>query len=84
MALTSLSARRRYSPNGIGGPSVLPSRPRPSRIARITSSSVHRPIPVSGSGVMFGEIHVPSPSSSSWKPPARCFPGRSPVGPFGV
>ena len=33
-----------------------PSSPTPSRIARMTASSLARPIPVSGSGVMFGAV----------------------------
>jgi hypothetical protein len=47
---------RRPHPRAIenSGKSALPSWPTPSRMARASMSSVHRPAPVSGSGVIFG------------------------------
>ena len=44
-----------YSWYGMTGGSTLPLRSVPTRIARAISSSVHPPIPCSGSGVMLLE-----------------------------
>src|SRR5262249_39558385 len=67
----------------MGGPMVVPSGRLPSRIALMISPSLHLPMPVSGSGVMFGAWATPKPSSNL-VPPASSLPGTGPCGVCGV
>jgi hypothetical protein len=56
------------------GASVPPWGRAPVRIAAITWSSVHDPMPVVGSGVMFGARHTPlPPGPGASNPPANSF-----------
>jgi hypothetical protein len=63
MACTSRSESPRYIPIGIGGPMIVPSGRRPSRITVMISASVQLPIPVSMSGVRLGALAVNSGTS---------------------
>ena len=58
----------------MGGPISEPSGRRPSRMEAAISASVQRPIPVSGSGVMFGAT-ARKPRSAKTRPPASAMPG---------
>jgi hypothetical protein len=74
IAFASSSLIARYSLYGITGNSARPSGVTPSRIARMISPSVQRPIPVSGSGVMLRACRTPGMSSNR-RPPAPSVPG---------
>jgi hypothetical protein len=56
-------------PNGWTGRIRSPLGRRPSRVAVMICSSVHPPMPVSRSGVMFVEYTVPN-GASILRPPA--------------
>ena len=65
-----------------GGPIIVPSGRRPSRIAVMSCASVHLPMPVSGSGVMLGATASNSAPPSILKPPASSM--LAACGPLGV
>ena len=59
--------------------SARPSRPIPSRITRAIASSLTLPMPVSGSGVMFGAVSHGIPSAAQTTPaPQRSARGGAP------
>src|SRR5688572_1897038 len=70
IARTSVSDRFLYQPNDIGGPMNVPSGLRALRIASTIWSSVHEPMPVSMSGVMF-RAYALKTGSSMTNAPAR-------------
>jgi hypothetical protein len=53
---------------------IVPSGRTPLRIALTICAWVQRPIPVSGSGVMFGATTCPRSASSNSVPPAISMP----------
>src|SRR5688572_2922393 len=68
IARTSVSDMLRYQPNDIGGPKNWPSGRCALRIALTIWSSVHDPMPVSISGVMFGAYALKTGSSMTNAP----------------
>jgi len=62
---------------GMGGPMTVPSGRCPSRTASMICAVVHRPIPVSGSGVMLGAQALNDGSVTSM-PPASDLPAMGP------
>src|SRR5688572_25714430 len=70
IARASVSDMLRYQRNDIGGPRYLPSGVRALWSTSTMSSSLHEPMPVSMSGVMFGAYAL-NTGSSITNAPAR-------------
>ena len=83
IATRALALMPRYRPTDNGGPIRLPSGRLPSRMASATCASVHVPMPMPGSGVMF-EATAMNTGSSNRVPPAKAMGATGPLWRRGV